>query len=356
MNAQPISEFRLSPPGSNRGISCDANGAFVGSIPLLKRARMNGREVWQPRDCGQLSKQVSASYGVPIDMASKMGGLHAISRALSEGDIARAQIATVLLAIPEPPPLSKGVRPRSDMIKFIRDLYWSGLIKWNDDEHVWQSSGPAIASNVAVPPRDESALVKAGFNPNEPRDERGRWTDGGDSSSAVGSNSSNAFLQYGAQEGKLDDGVYHPDGDPAELDPTASSPEQLKLNRLLHDAQVRREMEAWWKRGFVPIPNVTFEDPRTGAQIIADYVVSAWVPDPETLFLPTKLEPILVRDVKTGGGGLTDNQKEVYPHIKAGGEVIPVGDNAAFAGFEVGVPTVIVELYVGPDGPSFTVH
>ncbi len=145
MNIPPIREFRLSPPSSGRGISCDENGAFIGSIPLLRRSRVNGKEVWQPGDCNQLSKQVSANYGVPIDMSSKIGGLNAISRALNEGDIARAQIATVLLGIPEPPTLAKNKSSRSERIKFIRDLHWSGLIKadWNSDEHPrWPAGAP----------------------------------------------------------------------------------------------------------------------------------------------------------------------------------------------------------------------
>jgi hypothetical protein len=157
MNAQPIREFRLLPPGSNRGISCDANGAFVGSIPLLKRARVNGREVWEPCDCNQLSKQVGAHYGVPIDMSSKMGGVNAVSRALNEGDIARAQVATVLLAIPEPPPLAKNKPSRSELIKFIRDLHWSDLIKWDADEHPRWPAGSPDSQGGQFAPKGEGA-------------------------------------------------------------------------------------------------------------------------------------------------------------------------------------------------------
>ncbi|MGB8365127.1 MAG: hypothetical protein ACLQUZ_00700 [Rhizomicrobium sp.] len=145
MNTQTIREFRLSPPGGGRGISCNANGAFVGSVPLLKRARVNGKEVWEPRDCDELSKRIGSNYGLPIDISSKAGGLHAISHALNEGDIARAQVATVLLAIPEPPNLSKGAHSRGDLIKFVRDLYWSGMIKadWKPDEHPrWPAGAP----------------------------------------------------------------------------------------------------------------------------------------------------------------------------------------------------------------------
>jgi len=46
-----IREFRLSPSGSGRGISCDANGAFIGTIPPLKRSRANGKDDWEPGDC-----------------------------------------------------------------------------------------------------------------------------------------------------------------------------------------------------------------------------------------------------------------------------------------------------------------
>lgn len=124
-----IHEFRLAPVGARRGISCDANGAFVGAIPLLKRLNEDGCERWEPRDCAQLSKQIGSEFGLPIDMSSKRGGLKAICNALNDGDMIRAQIATVLLGIPDPPSPVKGKRSRDQMIKFIHDLRWSGLIK-----------------------------------------------------------------------------------------------------------------------------------------------------------------------------------------------------------------------------------
>ena len=43
-------EFRLSQPGSGRGVSCDADGAFIGAVPLLKRSSVNGIQKWQPRE------------------------------------------------------------------------------------------------------------------------------------------------------------------------------------------------------------------------------------------------------------------------------------------------------------------
>lgn len=203
MNVPPIREFRLSSAG--RGVSCDANGAFVGAVPLLKRSLKSGREIWEPRENGELSAAIGSDFGLPVDMSSKAAGLLAIARALNEGNIARAQIATVLLAIPDIPALSKDMRSREDSIKFIRELYRSDLIKWDEDEHPRRPAGAPDSQGGQFAPKGEGdgALDQSG-------------------DSVVGDDASNAFLRYGAQEGKLDDGVYHPDSDPAQLDPASA--------------------------------------------------------------------------------------------------------------------------------------
>jgi hypothetical protein len=164
-------------------VSCDANGAFVGSIPLLKRSNAHGNDRWEPRDIANLSTQLSSSFGVPVDMASKLGGLRAICNALNEGNVARAQIATVLLGIPDTPALAKDVRSRDATIKFFRKLHWSGLIALNDDR-VSVHPPSAIESDDPTLPRPEAALTKAGYNPNEPRGYHARWTNDGSGSAA----------------------------------------------------------------------------------------------------------------------------------------------------------------------------
>jgi hypothetical protein len=75
-----VREFRLSP----QGVSCDGNGAFLGAVPLLKRSHANGKDRWQPIDGEQLCKQISAQFGLPVDMSRKMGGLKTIAEALGE--------------------------------------------------------------------------------------------------------------------------------------------------------------------------------------------------------------------------------------------------------------------------------
>jgi hypothetical protein len=142
------------------GFVCDETGAFVGAIPMLARTRRSGKDEWRARDCDHLSNEMSVQYGLPIDMASKRGGLTAIAKALSEGDVVRAQIATVLLGIPDPPSLSKGAPSRQEMIKLACDLHASGLLKadWDDDEHPrWPAGAPESQGGRFAPKGDESA-------------------------------------------------------------------------------------------------------------------------------------------------------------------------------------------------------
>lgn len=189
-----IREFRLSPPRSGRGVSCDTSGAYVGSVPLLKRSNMHGKDRWEPRNCEQLSKQLGSEFGLPIDLSMKAGGLKAICNALNEGDVARAQIATVLLGIPDPPPSTKRPHPPGEMIKFIRDLNWSGLIKadWDPDEHPRWPAGAPDGQGGEFAPKGEGAetdglpISHSGtavrtkpYNPDKPRDESRRRTNGG---------------------------------------------------------------------------------------------------------------------------------------------------------------------------------
>ncbi len=169
-----IYEFRLSPSGKGRGVSCDANGAFIGSIPLLKRAKIHGRDRWEPHNSSDLSKQLGNQLSLPIDMSAKAGGIKAIANALNEGNVVRAQIAAVLLGIPDPQPLREGSRSRSEMIKFIRDLDWSGLIKaeWDPDEHPRWPAGTPDNRGGEFAPKGNAVETAAALSANPPRNQR----------------------------------------------------------------------------------------------------------------------------------------------------------------------------------------
>jgi A nuclease family of the HNH/ENDO VII superfamily with conserved AHH len=154
-----IHEFRLSPLGKG-GISCDQGGAFVGAVPMLVRTHKHGRDEWRPRDCDVLSKEMSAQYGLPVDMSSKTGGLRAIANAFNDGDMARAQVATLLLRMPNPPSLSKGAPSRQEMIKLAGELHWSGVLKadWDPDQHPrWPAHAPDSQGGRFAPKGDDPA-------------------------------------------------------------------------------------------------------------------------------------------------------------------------------------------------------
>ncbi len=149
-----IREFHLSPRRTG-GASCDKGGAFVGAIPILHRLQRNGKDEWRLRDCDGLSDEIGRQYGLPVDMSSKMGGLQVVAKALNEGNLARAQIATVLLGIPDPPPLSKAASSRQRAIKLVRDLHWSGILKWDPDAHPRWPAGSADGTGGQFAPKGE---------------------------------------------------------------------------------------------------------------------------------------------------------------------------------------------------------
>jgi hypothetical protein len=209
------------------------------------------------------------------------------------------------------------------------------------------------------------------YNPDEPRVPAGRGRQSGEWTSGVGQGSAPSppdhTLRGGRspipdhrhpdESGSNTSGAQGlPDAQPGLSLPVANGQTQVEINRATHEVEVAKEIAQWRAKGLIVTPNVTFKDPTSGIPVVADYVVSLYVANPNTFFLTMRLEPILVRDVKTGDGGPTDNQRVVYPKIIAGGAVIPVGANAEAAGFTPGVPTVIKELYVGGGPFDFTVH
>lgn len=311
-----IREFRLSPGGKGQGVSCGENGAFFGSIPLLKRSSVNGNDYWQPIDSEQLSEDIGKQFDLPIDMSRKKGGLKTIADALNAGDVARAQIAAVLLGIPNPPRLFKNASARDDMIKFIRDLHWSGMIKtdWNPDEHPrWPAGAPDSQGGQFAP--------------------KGSGESESNSSGDTLTGSSGDKSHKYPRDAALDDGVYRPNSDPAELEPAASTPQQLKQNLQQHEDEVNRQVR-WLEnkgKGSIKVTKNVHFIGRNGVPVVVDYVVSVPLPDG---FAGFWLEPVYGADVKTGKGPLTGNQYQVYPKIGARSWVRPVGENAIAAGFE----------------------
>jgi hypothetical protein len=120
------------------GVWCSENGVFVGSVPLLEQgSSQSGPGHWQPRPVSELNRDLSECYGLPIEFTPKIGGLTSTSRALNRGDLLHAQIATVHLQIPDPPPLTQSLRKFEETIELARRLRASGLLKadWDPSKH-----------------------------------------------------------------------------------------------------------------------------------------------------------------------------------------------------------------------------
>jgi SCP1.201-like deaminase len=130
--------FSLSATRDDGGISCDAQGAFVGSVPLLERSHVGGASsTWTVRPFAELNDELTARYGLPIDVAAKAGALTLIANALNRGDLAMAAIATVQMQFPDPSSLVKGVESADETMRRALELHRSHLLKanWDSAKH-----------------------------------------------------------------------------------------------------------------------------------------------------------------------------------------------------------------------------
>ena len=100
-------------------------------------------------------------FSIPVDLSRKSGGLATIAHALNAGEVARAQIATLNLQIPDPPPSSTIAPARDELVKLISSLDASGLIKadWNPDEHPRWPAGAPDSQGGEFAPKGEGELI-----------------------------------------------------------------------------------------------------------------------------------------------------------------------------------------------------
>jgi hypothetical protein len=128
--------FRLSNEPRERGLSCTPDGVALAGIPLIRKTPTG----FIPRPAGEIASLLKAAYGDrPMALPSR---LDTIAKALDSGDFAMAMIAAVHTQTPE--------------------------------------LDAAAAMRLA---QAEDRLAKYNYNPDEPRDGRGRWTaEGSDAS------------------------------------------------------------------------------------------------------------------------------------------------------------------------------
>lgn len=84
------------------GLSCDADGLFLGPVALLQR-RTSGGFVLRPQP--ELERILARGFGigVPVQLDRLMPGLSVVASALNANDLCRARIAAVQLRVPDLP-------------------------------------------------------------------------------------------------------------------------------------------------------------------------------------------------------------------------------------------------------------
>ena len=165
--------FALRP----EGVRCGVDGLFVGSVPLLLRARdPRDREHWSVRPATELDDELTARYGLPIDVTTKAGGLANVAKALDRGDLALAGIGAVLLQFPDPPQLDKGAPTADDLARLATELACSGLLKgdWDPTKHprTGEKPNPGWFAEVARAVAEASARMRAWPSPEFNRELR----------------------------------------------------------------------------------------------------------------------------------------------------------------------------------------
>ncbi len=114
--------FRLR-PGQ---IECDTAGMRVGGVALLARGADG---CWKRRDARNVNRELSELYGFPLDLTSICSGVDAVGAALENGELARAQIATLLLRLPDPPGAEATAVDVLEKRSLALDLIACGLLK-----------------------------------------------------------------------------------------------------------------------------------------------------------------------------------------------------------------------------------
>ncbi len=129
--------FRLRPGR----IDCDAGGLRVGRVVLLAR---DATGVWIRRDERDLDRELSELYGFPLDIGRMRRGVDVVEAALGNGELARAQVAALLLRLPDPPASAGFQHGALGKRRLAHDLVACGLLKDDDwDEQHPRTGGPS---------------------------------------------------------------------------------------------------------------------------------------------------------------------------------------------------------------------
>jgi len=122
---------------SDRGVSCSRDGLFVAGAPLLERDKGQAKAAsWRPLAKQEVDELLTSRYGLPIDSTNLVGGLELVAKSLNRQDLPLAQIAALLLRLPEPPDPGSARTP-DGLDALLKSLASVGLLKgdWDPAKH-----------------------------------------------------------------------------------------------------------------------------------------------------------------------------------------------------------------------------
>lgn len=150
---------RLWPANQAQGVSCDNRGAYIGKVALLQRQTgSDGRDAWTVRSAPELNAALSDHYGFPIDMTRKLDGLSEVADSLNRGDMFHAQLGTLDLKLPDPPPPG-GLTFGRHVANLAMQLHDSGML---DRGTAAESSRDAATNFSSLPGTDAGVATDRG--------------------------------------------------------------------------------------------------------------------------------------------------------------------------------------------------
>ena len=119
-------------------VECDDAGVRIAGIELLDYAeggtRSASRKRYELPRPEQIEAQLLRAYGREINASPKLAGLRGVVDALNRGELARAQIATLLLKLPNPPIRGTAADSEDVLSKRLHECGW--LLKdFDPDKH-----------------------------------------------------------------------------------------------------------------------------------------------------------------------------------------------------------------------------
>lgn len=156
--------YRLVERGA-AGLACDQRGVALGPAILVEAVNAAGGRRYHARPADEIARTLALAYGpfTADDLARRLAGRDVAARALEAGEIALAGIAAALLKLP--------------------------------------ALSPEAMAKLAAEP----TLKK--YSPDQPRDERGRWTDEGGASGGTDDSTSTERAQVAANDSGAEGGA-----------------------------------------------------------------------------------------------------------------------------------------------------